>query len=132
MSHTVYAPTISPGQKWRQRFLEIKLSCSQWEGSACNHEGSSFFLFFGGRGEGFLFFGLWPLSKCIPIGFLSSSQSVPQEDPNSTTSGEVYLFLFCNQGPKRCFYLGVPNIPKINWWWANQNEFFPPLPPNEK
>jgi len=38
--------------------LEIEISCSQWEGSACTHDGPWFFLGRGGAGRGmfFLFF----------------------------------------------------------------------------
>jgi len=66
------APLIWPKQ--RQTILEIKVSCSQWEGSACTHEGSSFFSFGegGGRGKGsFVFL----CAQCVPI---SSSQRVNQ------------------------------------------------------
>jgi len=56
-----------------------KRNFMQWEGSACTHGRSSFFLFEGAGGEGiFVFFPLFP----------SYSQSVlkccPQDVPNST------------------------------------------------
>ncbi len=39
-SITVCGPAISPGQKWWRTCLKINISCSQWESSACIHEGS--------------------------------------------------------------------------------------------
>jgi hypothetical protein len=39
--------SLCPGQKWWQTVLEIKASCSQWEGSACKVH--YFFLFWAGK-----------------------------------------------------------------------------------
>jgi hypothetical protein len=69
----ISAPVISPGQKWWLTVLEIEISCSQWEGSACTHERSIFFLFEGGVGkQGF--FGFFPL-------FQMCSHRVPKVFP---------------------------------------------------
>jgi len=81
LSH--YVPAISPGQKWWQTILKIKVSCSQWEGSACTHEAPSFFLWGGGVEErDFLFF---PCSQSVPIVFSWDSQVVPQDVSKSTS-----------------------------------------------
>jgi hypothetical protein len=83
LSHYVLA--ISPGQKWWQTILKIKVSCSQWEGSACTHEAPSFFLWGGGGGleeRDFLFF---PCSQSVPIVFPWDSQVVPQDVSKSTS-----------------------------------------------
>jgi hypothetical protein len=53
--------------------LESEISCSQWEGSACTHDGPWLV-----GGEGFLIFSL------VPSVFLLSSQRVPK-------------FLMCSQ-----------------------------------
>jgi len=53
---TVYNGGISPGGKWWWTVLEREFSCSQWEGSACTHDGPWFFLFEWVGGEGFLIF----------------------------------------------------------------------------
>jgi hypothetical protein len=60
------------GQKWWLTILETEISGSQWEGSACTHERSSFFFL---RGEGFS--KKFPYSHQVPKGF-SSSQRVPK------------------------------------------------------
>jgi hypothetical protein len=39
----ISAPAVSLGKKWGLTVLEIQVSCSQWEGSACTHERSNFF-----------------------------------------------------------------------------------------
>jgi hypothetical protein len=79
------SPAISQGAKWWWRVLEREISCSQWECSACTHERSSLFSFWGGGGGVLVFF---PCSQCVPIMFPLSSQSfrkwVPHHDPNST------------------------------------------------
>jgi len=50
--------SISPGQKWRQTVLEIEISCSQWEGSACTQSALIYFLLsFGWVGATFAFLG---------------------------------------------------------------------------
>jgi hypothetical protein len=81
----------------------------------------------GGGGQWFLFF--FPCSHEVSKVFPDHSQFVP----NSTWvlspkfNSPVYklkrwkgahLFLFCNWGPKRCFYWG-PMFQNI-CWWANQ------------
>jgi len=48
-----FAFSISPGDKWWQTVLEIRISCNQWEGSACTHGVPKvFFLFWRGWGDG--------------------------------------------------------------------------------
>ncbi len=85
MSHTIRAPPIRAGQKWWQTLLDIEVSCSQWEGSACNHEGSSFFLLSGVRGGIFwVFFFLFPIC----------SHHVPNDVPNSTSVLSYTVLLF--------------------------------------
>jgi hypothetical protein len=104
--------------------LEIEISYSQWEGSACTHERSSFFLLREGEGEFFIYFSLVP--NVFP-----SSQSVPkcfpQDAPNSTwllsqwfTQSSTSLYI--NYNPKimlasilqpEVHLLGaVPNLPR--------------------
>jgi len=65
MAHILCPPTpaITPGQKWWQILLEREILCSQWEGSECAHEWSSFFLFIGVVGERAIFLFFSPLSK---------------------------------------------------------------------
>jgi hypothetical protein len=148
MSHNLCPFAIDRGQNWWQTTLEIKVSCSsQWEGSTCTLQGSSFFCFWG-RWVGEVFFvffhvpNVFPLcSHHVPWSF-SSSQVVPQNFPNSTSvlshmvcpkfnlhvckltrwsMGEHFCFHFATQGQKRCFYWGVPNVPKTlvmaEWMW---------------
>jgi hypothetical protein len=53
----ISAPVISPCQKWWQTVLEIEISCSQWEASACTHDEPCFCLLgVGGGGGGGVFF----------------------------------------------------------------------------
>jgi hypothetical protein len=70
----VCAHTISPIQKWWQGVLEIKVSCSQWEGLPCTLEGWNFCLLGEDRCKGArgYFFPLIP--NVFPWGF----QRVPQ------------------------------------------------------
>ncbi len=92
MNHTLCpqnsAPTISPGQKWWPTFLEIEVSCTQWEGSTCaHHDGPSFFLL-GWGGWSFIFLGFLPCSQCVLIMFSQgslSSQVVLQKVHNHTS-----------------------------------------------
>ncbi len=53
---------LAQAKKWWWTVLEIEISCSQWEGSACTQSALNFFLLsfgwvggFGGRGRGFFF-----------------------------------------------------------------------------
>jgi len=46
--------------------LKIEISCIQWQGSACTHDGRWFFLEVGGGGWGELFFILLPSSISAP------------------------------------------------------------------
>jgi len=78
-----------------QQFLEIEISCNQWEGSACTQSALIlFFLSFGwwwsGAGRGFFSFFL--CSQDVPFLFPSGSQYVPYVPsvfpkgvPNSTS-----------------------------------------------
>ncbi len=126
-------PAISPGQKWWWKALEIEISCSQWEGSSCTHEWSSFFLLEKVGGEGI--FVSPPCSSCVPIKFQKHS---PQDVPNMVLSHMVYSKfnshvykpkrsaegstfvsiwqLVVQRSPSIC---EVPNLPKY-WWWASQ------------
>jgi hypothetical protein len=80
----VYNGGISPGQKWWQTVLEIEISCSQWEASACTQRALIFYLLSFGRGDwGFFFiFPLFPTClHQVLIRFLIcslGSQCVPQ------------------------------------------------------
>jgi hypothetical protein len=104
-SHTIYAPTISPGQKWGQTVLEIKtfmqpmrrLSMQSWGGPV-------FFFFVWGRGEGFFFWGfLASFQMCSHRVFLSSSQSVPKLFLKRIPIAlpQIYPIWFC---PLSCVY----------------------------
>jgi hypothetical protein len=91
MSHTEVVPLPFAQAKNGDKQFGNKSSCSQWEGSACTHAGSSFFLLGEGT-EGFFFvFSLFPMCYYhVPIEFqfLSGSQSsqlVTQDVPNSTS-----------------------------------------------
>ncbi len=65
-------PDISLHEKWWPTVLEREISCSQWGGSACTRERSSFFL--GGPGAwNFCFF---PCSQCVPL-MLTKGSHVP-------------------------------------------------------
>ncbi len=97
----VCALAISLDQKWWQTTLEIKVSCSQWKGSAWTHEGSRFSLKkWEGEGEGAkswglgegIFGGFFPCSQCVPIMFPWSSQKVPQFIPQDKLGGGFYWF----------------------------------------
>ncbi len=77
------ALTIGIGKKWWRQWwqtvLEREISCSEWEGSACPHERSNFFLKFlrgWGRGFFFLFFSpFFPMcSPPVPRKFPKCSQ----------------------------------------------------------
>ncbi len=71
----IYAPVISPGQKWWQTVLEREISCSQWEASACTHDEPCFCLLGEGGGRHFLFFFL------VPNVFPTCSHHVPLRFP---------------------------------------------------
>jgi hypothetical protein len=125
----ISAYAISPGQKWWPTVLEIEISCSQWEGSTCTHERSSFFLLGGGGGirDFFVLFLLFPSSsQCVPtvvpprrsqqhLGFIP--YSLPK------FNSPVYKLKRWNPGVQICFNLqlgvqrgasieGMPNVPK--------------------
>jgi hypothetical protein len=54
-----------------EQILEIEISCSQWEGSACTQSALFFFLLsFGLRGEEFFHFSFGPFK--FPMGSLGS------------------------------------------------------------
>jgi hypothetical protein len=124
-------PLISPGHKWWQTVLEIKVVCSQWQGSGCAQ-----LLYFGVGGGIRGFFS--SCSQCVPIiftrGFQRARQvpnlfpTAPQFYPKQSCIplytnwkvGEHIWFYLATWGPKRCFYWGVPNV-RNNWWWVNQS-----------
>ncbi len=59
---------ISPGQKWWWTVLEIEISCSQWEGSACTQSALIFFSFkFWGGGRRTFSFSFVP--NMFPWGY---------------------------------------------------------------
>jgi hypothetical protein len=59
---------ISPCQKWWQTILEIKVSCSQWDGLEYTNEGP--ILTFRGSKRYFFVYSLFPLcSHHVPIRF---------------------------------------------------------------
>jgi hypothetical protein len=78
-----------------ERFWNIEISCSQWEGSACTHSALIFFLLsFVWVGEGFFFiFPLFPTCSLqvpngfphAPIGFPKFSMCSSIYPPNSTS-----------------------------------------------
>ncbi len=120
-------------EKWGLIVLEIKVSCNQWEGSTCIHEGFKF-VFWGGVGKG------WPKVFYSPL-FLMCSYHVPtmcpQVVPNSTLllshmvcpkfNSPIYKL----KREHNCFYFAtsvqrggsIGECPMLlkNWWWANQN-----------
>jgi hypothetical protein len=53
-----------------EQFWNIEISCRQWEGSACTHDGPCFLLFEGVGGEGIYIF------PCVPNVFSPCSQRV--------------------------------------------------------
>ncbi len=69
---TVSDPASSPGRKWWQTILEIKVSCNQRGGFTCTIEESSFFSVWGRRGGEFFF----PFH--VPNMFSLCSHRVPQ------------------------------------------------------
>ncbi len=88
----ISAPAVSLGKKWGWTVLEIKVSSSQWEGSARTHEPSNFF-----SSRKTAIFWFFRFSQCVPIMFSMSSQilkgfpsfqsvfkCIPQDIPNST------------------------------------------------
>jgi len=66
---TVYAPAISPSQKWWPTVLEIEISCSQWEGSACYSWWAQFFSLW----ELFFFFFFFCFLFLVPNVFATCS-----------------------------------------------------------
>jgi hypothetical protein len=119
----ISAYAISPGQKWWPTVLEIEISCSQWEGSTCTHERSSFFLLGGGGGirDFFVLFLLFPSSsQCVPtvvpprrsqqhLGFIPYSLpkfNSPVYKLKRWNPWVQICFNFATGGPKRCFYWG--------------------------
>jgi hypothetical protein len=64
-------PLISPGHKWWQTVLEIKVACSQWQGSGCSQ-----LLYFGvGGGHRGIYFSC---SQCVTIIFTRGSHPAPK------------------------------------------------------
>jgi hypothetical protein len=122
---TICDPAISPGQT----VLETKVSCSQWEVSACTHEGSSFFLFGGWRFYVFfllfsscsqrlpqvpkLFLKTFPIApQFYPIWFCPKFNSHAIQTRKAGHSG-AHLLNVATWGLKRCLMF------QRNWWWAN-------------
>ncbi len=65
--------------QWGWTVLEIKISCSQWEGSPCTHEQSNFFSFREGKiGIFFLFFPFFPMCSHHVLNEFSNSKRVPK------------------------------------------------------
>jgi hypothetical protein len=63
---------ISPGQKWWRTVIEIEISCSQWEGSACTQSFG-----WGGGGGGKDFFSFFLCSQHVPFKFPMGSHQFP-------------------------------------------------------
>ncbi len=81
-------PLISPGHKWWQTVLEIKVVCSQWQGSGCAQ-----LLYFGVGGGIRGFFS--SCSQCVPIIFTRGFQrarQVPNLFPRDVSTGECPTF----------------------------------------
>jgi hypothetical protein len=55
-----------------KQFWKTEISCGQWEGSACTHDGPCFLLFEGVGGEGFFIF------PRVPNVFLTCSHHAPK------------------------------------------------------
>ncbi len=123
------ASAISPSQKWWPTILEIEISCSQWEGSACTYERSSFSLFERGNRDFFCFVPLFPMysikfwsSSQIPIVFpitprfyaiCFAQSSTPLDIIKKIKFKGAHLSLLCNKGFKEVLLLGAcPNVPK--------------------
>jgi hypothetical protein len=91
-----------------------------------------FFLFLWPGGKGFIVFS--PYSQCFPTKFPKGSSRCswlhlcfmdmvcPKSDSPiyKLKSRGARLFLFCNWGPKTCFYWGHAPCSKSNCWWADQ------------
>ncbi len=76
VSTLVYNGGISLGQKWWWTVLDIEISCSQWEGSACIQNALIFFLLSFGFGGGRIFsFSL--CSQHVPFKFQMGSNQNP-------------------------------------------------------
>ncbi len=77
----VYNEGTSLGQKWWWTVLKIKISCSQWEGSACTQSALFFFLStFGWEGEDFFHFSL--CFQHVPFKFPMCSPRVFRISPH--------------------------------------------------
>ncbi len=50
----VQRPMSQPSKKWWPTILEKEISCSQWEGSTCTHDGPMFFLWGAWGGVGWV------------------------------------------------------------------------------
>jgi len=121
-----------PGQKWWQTVLEIEISCSQWEASACTQSASILFYFFlcsehvpirfpiASRFKSVSMFYL--LSQCVPIEFPSSSQSVPQDVPEAL---HFYMIWFASSWTFLCIYIYLYLSRKVVcfvlWLWDPLN-----------
>jgi hypothetical protein len=96
-------------------FGKREISCSQWKGSTCTHERSSFPPFRGLGGGGVGFFGFFPCSQCVYIMFSLSSQRVPkcvpQHDPNSTW---VLTHMVCPKFNSHVYKLKTWQVSRLN------------------
>ncbi len=117
--------------------VEIKASCSQWEGSVCTPEGSSFFLC-GVRWVREQFFGFFfPLfSICfhhVHMGFPKLFPIAPHFYPLwfAQSLTPMYIkwkggplgntfFLILGLGVQRGASIGECPMFRENWWWGNQ------------
>ncbi len=73
---------ISPGQKWWQTVLEIKVPCGQWKAQNGLMSGPVFFFLGRRRGGIFTFFPLFPsCSLCVPMRFPNFSSCSPKTIP---------------------------------------------------
>jgi hypothetical protein len=96
MDHTMspnHWPSHKPRPKWWQTVLEIEVSCSQWEGSACTPDGPWFFLY-GGAG-GVIFWIFFLVCNVFPTCFHHVPLKFPKLLPRTfPIAPQIYLIWF--------------------------------------
>ncbi len=117
------APAINPRHKWWQTVLEIEISCNQWEGSACTHDGPCFSPLQGWVGGVFKkFFLVLNVFQHVLIMFpwgSPSSQVIPEGVPNSIS---ILFHMVC---PKFNSHIHKLPLESAQWskkgcWWVNE------------
>jgi len=132
-SPTVCAHAISPDQKWWQTVLEIKNYMQPMRRFSMHSQRVQFFSFWGGVGVGVgdFFFPLFPMcSHHVSIRFLSGSQRVRQDVPNSTSIYSYmvlpkvqfsYIYKLENKMKGRRFvFISQLEFQKVQWVQENQ------------